>query len=332
MDDIITLDYGSGGVKTARLIDQLLVPAFSNPALTDLGDAAVLPGGAQMVFSTDSFVVTPWRFPGGDIGKLAVCGTVNDLCMAGGDPRFLSCSLILEEGFPLADLRTIVQSMADTAREAGVQIVTGDTKVVERGKGDGLYINTAGIGVLRTPGLGRAAMRAGDAVLVSGSVGCHGAAVLMARGALPGTGLLASDCRPLRQLSAAALDAGGVRILRDPTRGGVATTLNEFVEGTDLGIELDEAAIPVDEPVAAACDLLGLDPLYAACEGRLLAVVAPEHAGAVLAALRAQPGGEGAADIGRVTAARPGTVVLHTALGGSRILGKLTGAQLPRIC
>ena len=289
------------------------------------------PGG-QLVFSTDSFVVTPWRFPGGDIGKLAVCGTVNDLCMAGGDPRFLSCALILEEGFPLADLRTIVQSMADAARAAGVQIVTGDTKVVERGKGDGLYINTAGIGVLRTPGLGRGALRPGDRVLVSGSVGCHGAAVLMARGALPGAGLLCSDCRPLRELSAAALDAGGVRMLRDPTRGGVATTLNEFVAGGARGIAQAESAIPVDEPVAAACDLLGLDPLYAACEGRLLAVVAPDRAGAVLAALQALPGGEGAADIGAVTADRPGTVVLRTALGGSRLLGKLTGAQLPRIC
>ena len=332
MDEIITLDHGSGGLKTARLIDELLVPAFANPALADLGDAALLPGGGQLVFSTDSFVVTPWRFPGGDIGKLAVCGTVNDLCMAGGDPRFLSCALILEEGFPLADLRTIVQSMADAARAAGVQIVTGDTKVVERGKGDGLYINTAGIGVLRTPGLGRGALRPGDRVLVSGSVGCHGAAVLMARGALPGAGLLCSDCRPLRELSAAALDAGGVRMLRDPTRGGVATTLNEFVEGGALGIELEESAIPVDEPVAAACDLLGLDPLYAACEGRLLAVVAPDRAGAVLAALQALPGGEGAADIGAVTADRPGTGVLRTALGGSRLLGKLTGAQLPRIC
>ena len=333
MQDIITLDYGSGGLKTAQLIDQILVPAFANTALSQLGDGAVLPAlPGPPVFSTDSFVVSPWRFPGGDIGKLAVCGTVNDLCMAGGAPLYLSFSLILEEGFALDDLRAVVASAAQTARAAGVQIVTGDTKVVERGKGDGLYINTAGIGVLRTPGLGRGALRPGDRVLVSGSVGCHGAAVLMARGALPGAGLLCSDCRPLRELSAAALDAGGVRMLRDPTRGGVATTLNEFVEGGALGIELEESAIPVDEPVAAACDLLGLDPLYAACEGRLLAVVAPDRAGAVLAALQALPGGEGAADIGAVTADRPGTVVLRTALGGSRLLGKLTGAQLPRIC
>ena len=332
MQEIITLDYGSGGVKTARLIEEILLPAFKNTALDSLGDAALVPGGEQLVFSTDSFVVTPWRFPGGDIGKLAVCGTVNDVCMAGGDPRVLSCGLILEEGFPLDDLRAIVESMARAARQAGVQIVTGDTKVVERGKGDGVYINTAGIGVLRTPGLGRAALRAGDAVLVSGSVGCHGAAVLAARSGLPGGGALRSDCRCLRELSAAALDAGGVRILRDPTRGGVATTLNEFVEGGPLGIELEESAIPVDAPVAAVCDLLGLDPLYAACEGRLLAVAAPERADAVLAALRALPGGEGAARIGAVTARRPGTVALRTALGGSRLLPKLTGAQLPRIC
>ena len=332
MQEIITLDYGSGGVKTARLIEEILLPAFKNTALDSLGDAALVPGGEQLVFSTDSFVVTPWRFPGGDIGKLAVCGTVNDVCMAGGDPRVLSCGLILEEGFPLDDLRAIVESMARAARQAGVQIVTGDTKVVERGKGDGVYINTAGVGVLRTPGLGRAALRAGDAVLVSGSVGCHGAAVLAARSGLPGGGALRSDCRCLRDLSAAALDAGGVRILRDPTRGGVATTLNEFVEGGPLGIELEESAIPVDAPVAAVCDLLGLDPLYAACEGRLLAVAAPERADAVLAALRALPGGEGAARIGAVTARRPGTVALRTALGGSRLLPKLTGAQLPRIC
>ena len=335
MQDIITLDYGSGGLKTAQLIEEILLPAFANTALNDLGDGAVLPAlDGPPVFSTDSFVVSPWKFPGGDIGKLAVCGTVNDVCMAGGVPRYLSFSLILEEGFPLDDLRAIVASAAETARRAGVQIVTGDTKVVERGKGDGVYINTSGIGVLRAPGLGRAALREGDAVLVSGSVGCHGAAVLMARGDLPCEGALCSDCQPLHALSAAALDAGGgqVRMLRDPTRGGVATTLNEFVEGGPLCIELTEDAIPVDPPVAAACDLLGLDPLYSACEGRMLIVCAPDAAPAVLAALRATPGGEGAVQIGQVTAARPGQVVLRNSFGGSRILGKLTGAQLPRIC
>lgn len=332
MKEIVTLDHGSGGLRTSELIEQVLLPAYGNTVLNELGDGAVLPDlDGQPVFSTDSFVVTPWRFPGGDIGKLAVCGTVNDICMVGGEPKYLSLALILEEGFAMDDLRTIVASAAETARQCGVRIVTGDTKVVARGQADGIYINTAGIGRLRAPGLGKSAIRPGDAVLVSGSVGCHGAAVMMARGDIPCEGTLLSDCRPLHELSAAALNAGGVRILRDPTRGGVATTLNEFVEGGPLCIELDEDAIPVEPSVAAACDLLGLDPLYAACEGRMLAVVAPGHAEAVLQALRALPGGEGAVQIGRVTETRPGQVVLNAAFG-SRILGKLTGAQLPRIC
>ncbi len=333
MEEIITLDYGSGGLRTSQLIESVLVPAFQNPALEDLGDGAVLPSmDGPLVYSTDSFVVTPWRFPGGDIGKLAVCGTVNDVCMAGGQPKYLSLSFIIEEGFLMEDFKTIVNSIATTAQLAGVQIVTGDTKVVERGKGDGIYINTSGVGPQRAAGLSRKAICPGDAVLVSGSVGCHGAAVLMARGEIPFAGELLSDCRPLHQLSAAALEAGGVRILRDPTRGGVATTLNEFVEGSALTIELEEDAIPVDPAVAAACDLLGLDPLYSACEGRMLAVVSPGQADAVLDALHQTSGGEHAAMIGRVTESRPGHVVLRTALGGSRILGKLTGAQLPRIC
>lgn len=333
MEEIITLDYGSGGLRTSQLIESVLVPAFRNPTLEDLGDGAVLPTmDGPLVYSTDSFVVTPWRFPGGDIGKLAVCGTVNDVCMAGGQPKYLSLSFIIEEGFLMEDFKTIVNSIATTAQLAGVQIVTGDTKVVERGKGDGIYINTSGVGPQRAAGLSRKAICPGDAVLVSGSVGCHGAAVLMARGEIPFAGELLSDCRPLHQLSAAALEAGGVRTLRDPTRGGVATTLNEFVEGSALTIELEEDAIPVDPAVAAACDLLGLDPLYSACEGRMLAVVSPGQADAVLDALHQTSGGEHAAMIGRVTESRPGHVVLRTALGGSRILGKLTGAQLPRIC
>lgn len=333
MEEIITLDYGSGGLRTSQLIESVLVPAFHNPTLEDLGDGAVLPTmDGPLVYSTDSFVVTPWRFPGGDIGKLAVCGTVNDVCMAGGQPKYLSLSFIIEEGFLMEDFKTIVNSIATTAQLAGVQIVTGDTKVVERGKGDGIYINTSGVGPQRAAGLSRKAICPGDAVLVSGSVGCHGAAVLMARGEIPFAGELLSDCRPLHQLSAAALEADGVRTLRDPTRGGVATTLNEFVEGSALTIELEEDAIPVDPAVAAACDLLGLDPLYSACEGRMLAIVSPGQADAVLDALHQTSGGEHAAMIGRVTESRPGHVVLRTALGGSRILGKLTGAQLPRIC
>ncbi len=333
-EDIITLDYGSGGEKTSALIDFILVPAFSNPALNMLGDGAVLPGGETLVFSTDSFVVSPWRFPGGDIGKLSICGTVNDVCMAGGLPKYISLSLILEEGFPVADLKEIVSSIAKEAEKAGVMVVTGDTKVVERGKGDGIYINTAGIGIQRACLPGREGIREGDVVLLSGSAGCHGAAVMMDRAGLAGDGALVSDCQPLHQLSGAVLQAGGsgVRILRDPTRGGVATTLNEFTEGMPFSIELFEDEIPVEAAVEAACELLGLDPLYCACEGRMLAVVDAEKADSVLSAMRAVPGGEGAARIGTVTASRPGKVVLKTVLGGSRILAKLSGQQLPRIC
>ena len=332
-DDIITLDYGSGGTKTSALIDTLLVPAFDNSPLNALGDGAVVDGAPQLVFSTDSFVVSPWKFPGGNIGRLCVCGTINDIAMAGGIPKYLSLSFILEEGFKLSDLKEIVASIADEAKKAGVTIVTGDTKVVEHGKGDGIYINTSGIGILKNPGLGKAYICPGDRVIVSGSVGCHGASVMMARsGLLDADGPLRSDCRILTGLAIAAQEAGTVRILRDPTRGGIATILNEFVEGSPLSVELDETAIPVDEAVASACDLLGLDPLYCACEGRMLAVVAPEDVSCVLDALHAIPGGEGAACIGTITQKRPGQVILNTSIGGSRLLGKLSGQQLPRIC
>ena len=309
MNDRITLDYGSGGLKTSELIDSILLPAFDNPALSRLGDGAVLDGSQKLVFSTDSFVVSPWKFPGGDIGKLSVCGTVNDLCMAGGTPRYLSLSFILEEGFLFSDFRQIVASIAKEAKEAGVMIVTGDTKVVDSGKGDGIYINTAG---------------------------CHGAAVMMARsGLLREDSPLCSDCRPLHLISSAALDAadeGDVRILRDPTRGGLATTLNEFTEGMPFSIELDESSIPADPAVEAACDMLGLDPLYCACEGRMLAVCDREAADDILRAVRAVPGGENAARIGTVTESMPGKVLLRTPIGGRRILSKLSGMQLPRIC
>lgn len=381
MQDIITLDYGSGGQKTSELIEQLLLPAFQNPTLADLGDGAVLSGNQKLVFSTDSFVVSPWKFPGGDIGKLSVCGTVNDLCMAGGDPRYLSLSFILEEGFPVADLKTIIHSIAAEAKKAGVIIATGDTKVVERGKGDGIYINTSGIGFLRASLPGKSGIQKGDKILLSGTAGCHGAAVMYARTGLTqltgdaalsagapsdlGNGTAASlthtafsagsspdltldavasltdadtsptlrsDCALLTDLSAAILSCDGVRILRDPTRGGVATTLNEFVEHSNLSIELNEADIPVDPAVQSACDLLGLDPLYCACEGRMLAVVSPDQETAALQALRSTPGGEHAACIGTVTDAFPQSVVLKTQLGGTRLLQKLSGMQLPRIC
>lgn len=332
MDDIITLDYGSGGKKTARLIETLLLPALDNPALRELGDGAVLAGGERLVFSTDSFVVTPLEFPGGDIGKLAVCGTVNDIAMCGGEPKYLSCSLIIEEGLPFRTLERIVDSLRRAAEAAGVQVVTGDTKVVERGRGDGLYINTAGIGLLRYPGLTPAAIRPGDRVLVSGTVGDHGTAVMLARSGMM-EGALTSDCAALNALTEAMLASGAaIRALRDPTRGGLATTLNEFCEGREIGIELEEQAIPVRGAVRAACDMLGLDPLYCANEGKLLCVCAPEDAEGLLALMRARPEGRDAALIGTVTERFPGRLTLQTPFGGRRILQKLAGAQLPRIC
>lgn len=332
MEEIISLDYGSGGKKTARLIEKLILPRLDNPALRALGDGAIVEGGEKLVFSTDSFVVSPRFFPGGDIGKLAVCGTVNDLSMCGAEPKYLSCSFIIEEGLPFAELERIVASMAAQCEKAGVQIVTGDTKVVEKGRGDGIYINTAGIGILRHPGLGVETIRPGDRVIVSGFVGDHGTAVMLARNRMM-QGEISSDCAALNGLTEAILSAApGVRVLRDPTRGGVATTLNEFVEGTALGIELEEARIPVRPQVQAACDMLGLDPLYCANEGKLLAVVAPEAAEAILAAMHKHELGADAAVIGEVTERYPGKLTLRTAFGGSRVLQKLSGTQLPRIC
>lgn len=332
MDEIITLDYGSGGKKTSRLIERMILPALDNPALSELGDGAVLEGAEKLVFSTDSFVVDPIFFPGGDIGKLSVCGTVNDIAMCGGVPKFLSCSFIIEEGFPVKALEKVIASIGAACKKAGVQVVTGDTKVVEKGRGDKIYINTAGIGVLKYPGLSPKAIRAGDKVIVSGTVGDHGSAVMLARNGMM-QGEIRSDCAPLNALAEAVLSGGArVRVLRDPTRGGVATTLNEFVEDSGLGIEIEEDKIPVRPQVQAACELLGLDPLYCANEGKLLCVVAPEDTEKALAAMKSLSEGENAAVIGSVSARYPGKLVMNTAFGGSRILQKLTGAQLPRIC
>ncbi len=332
MEEIITLDYGSGGKKTSRLIENMIVPALDNPALGELGDGAILEGVEKLVFSTDSFVVDPIFFPGGDIGKLSVCGTVNDIAMCGGEPKYLSCAFIIEEGLPMAELERIIASISAAATKAGVQVVTGDTKVVEKGRGDRIYINTAGIGFLKYPGLSPKAIRDGDKVIVSGTVGDHGTAVMLSRSGMM-QGDISSDCAPLNSLCEAilSLDAS-VRVLRDPTRGGVATTLNEFVEGGQLGIELNEELIPVHPQVRAACDMLGLEPMYCANEGKLLAVVPPEEADRVLKAMRRCPEGADAAVIGKVTSRYPGKVVMQTALGGGRIMQKLTGAQLPRIC
>ncbi len=335
MDDIITMDHGSGGAKSAELIEKIFLPAFKDPALDALGDGAVLPfeDGAQLVCSTDSFVISPRFFPGGDIGKLCVCGTVNDLCMAGGEPLYLTLGMILEEGLPLDELMRIVTSIAKTAKGCGVRIVTGDTKVVERGRGDGVYINTAGIGVLRHRGLSPLRICEGDAVIASGTLGDHGAAVMLAREELGFTSALRSDCAPLNEMCRALHPLGdALRVLRDPTRGGAATTLCEFVQGSTLCIELDESAVPIREDVESACDLLGLDPLYCANEGKLLAIVAKEAAKDALRHIKASPYGENAAIIGHVSARSAGRVLLHTKPGGTRVLSKLTGAQLPRIC
>lgn len=333
MESVITLDHGSGGQKTSQLIQEIILPHLKNDALDCLGDGAVISGGEQLVFSTDSFVVTPYFFPGGDIGKLAVCGTVNDVSMSGGEPKYLSLSLVIEEGLRVSDLERIIRSVAETAKQAGVQVVTGDTKVVEKGKGDGIYINTSGIGVLRTPGLSSANIRPGDKVLLSGTAGDHGAAIMLARHAQLVQGEIFSDCALLNEPALALGKLGSaLRIMRDPTRGGVATALCEFAGDSGLSVELDEASIPVSPAVESACELLGLDQLYCACEGKLLAVVAPERAQEALEILRSFPVGRDAAEIGVVTDRYPGRVVVRTAFGGSRIVSKLSGAQLPRIC
>jgi hydrogenase expression/formation protein HypE len=331
MDARILLDHGEGGAASARLVREVFLAHLGAPAV--LEDAAVVEGGARLALTTDSFVVRPRFFPGGDVGKLAVCGTVNDLAVMGAVPRYLTCGFILEEGLPVADLERVVASMAAAAREAGVSIVAGDTKVVGHGEVDGLFVNTSGVGFVPAGrALSAGACRPGDAILVSGPVGDHGTAVMLAR---EGFGLetdLVSDCQPLADLAAALLAAApGTRCMRDPTRGGLATTLLELCEASRVGMAIREPAIPVRRQVRAACDLLGLDPLFVACEGRLIAVVPPAEAGAALAALQAHPRGSGAAHIGAVGAG-PARLVLETALGGRRPLVALEGAQLPRIC
>ncbi|MFC4945989.1 hydrogenase expression/formation protein HypE [Pseudonocardia sp. GCM10023141] len=332
----ITLSHGAGGKATQTLIEAVFLDAFRNPTLELLEDGAQLSiAGGRLAFTTDSYVVSPLFFPGGDIGDLAVNGTVNDLAMCGARPLYLSCGFILEEGFPVEDLQRIVASMAAAARAAGVQIVTGDTKVVERGKADGCYINTAGVGVLeREVVLSAAAAQPGDVVLVSGPIGDHGVTVMLARGELDIEADIESDTAALHEITANLLDAagGGVRLLRDATRGGVATICNEVAVASRVAVVLDEKSLPIRPVVNGASELLGIDPLYVACEGRLVAVVAPEHADAALAALHAHPLGEGAAAIGVVKDDPPGLVLLRTSFGGTRIVDLLVGDPLPRIC
>jgi hydrogenase expression/formation protein HypE len=337
-DDKITLSHGSGGKATHNLIEGVFAPAFSNPLLDAMDDAATfgLNGtGQRLAFTTDTYVVNPLFFPGGDIGKLAVHGTINDLAVAGAQPLYLSAGFILEEGFPISDLRRIVASMASAAAEAGVSIVTGDTKVVQRGKADGLFINTAGVGVLRASWpLGQTQLQPGDKVVLSGSVGDHGIAIMLAREALDMETEVCSDTAPLHTLVATLLEAvgEGVHCMKDPTRGGVATALNEMALGSEVSIALDEHAIPVHPEVRGACEILGLDPLTIANEGKLLAVVTPEKVEAALAAMRSHPLGREATIIGTVQAEPQGMVFLRTDIGGLRVLDMLVGDPLPRIC
>jgi hydrogenase expression/formation protein HypE len=333
----ILMAHGSGGQLSHDLVEQVFLRHFHNPTLAHLDDAAVLPlptPGPRFALTTDSYVIRPLFFPGGDIGKLAVCGTVNDLAMRGAQPLYLTAGFILEEGLLLADLERIVASMAATAKTVGIQIVAGDTKVVERGSADGLFINTAGVGfVPEGVDVGGANAQPGDAVIVSGTMGDHGMAVMSQREGLTFSTPLVSDCAPLHGLVAALLRASSnVHCLRDPTRGGLATALNELARQSGVGIEIEEGRIAVRDAVRAMCELLGLDPLYVANEGKLVALVAPEDAEKALAALRAHEYGAEAAIVGRVTAEHSGRVVLRTALGARRIVDMLVGEQLPRIC
>lgn len=339
-DTHITLSHGSGGKATHNLIEGIFAPAFSNPLLDRMDDSAVFelnpnPNPTSLAFTTDSYVVSPLFFPGGNIGELAVNGTINDLAMAGARPLYLSAGFLLEEGLAIEELHRIVEAMAKAAARAGVSIVTGDTKVVQRGKADKVFINTAGVGLSQvTWPMGQAQARPGDKVLLNGPVGDHGIAILLAREALDIETTIESDTAPLHELVARLLDAAGpgLHCLKDPTRGGVATTLNEIAMTSEISIALDETAIPVRPEVRGACEILGLDPLTIANEGKLLAIVAPEKAEAALAAMRSHPLGREAALIGEVRAEPAAMVFLKTDIGGTRVLDMLVGDPLPRIC
>jgi len=331
----ILLAHGGGGRLSHELIRTMFAARFQNEQLAPLHDGAVLaPGPGRLAFSTDSYVIRPIFFPGGDIGSLAVNGTVNDLAMCGAHPQWLSCAFIIEEGLPVEELWRIVVSIEQAARSAGVRIVTGDTKVVDRGKGDKLFINTSGIGVI-PEGVNIHPQRAvpGDVVILSGPIAVHGIAIMSVREGLDFETGIVSDCAALNGLVEAMLATGAdIHVLRDPTRGGVATVLNEIAESAHCGITIVEKSIPVPEEVASACEMLGFDPLYVANEGKLIAIVPAASANAVLSAMRSHPHGSEAVVIGNVTAERPGTVVLHTRVGGSRVVDMLSGEQLPRIC
>lgn len=332
----VLMAHGGGGRMSRRLVEDLLAPAFDNPALAPLHDGAILDvAGARVAFATDTFVVSPRFFPGGDIGLLAVHGTVNDLAMCGARPLALSCALVLEEGLPLDELERIVASMRRAALASDVAVVTGDTKVVDRGKGDGVFVNTSGIGLVPDGvAIDPRRARPGDVVIVNGPIADHGIAILSVREGLAFETAVESDTAPLGGIVASLLASLGadVHVLRDPTRGGVASALNEIAASAGVGVRLDEAKVPVRDEVRGACEILGFDPLYVANEGKFLAIVARERADEALSVLRAHPLGAGAVALGEVVAETPGRVVLRSRVGGSRVVDMLSGEQLPRIC
>jgi len=334
MSDTILLAHGSGGKLSHDLVEKKFLPFLANPALNKLDDSAVFEASGRLAFTTDSYVVNPIFFPGGDIGKLAVCGTVNDLAMSGAKPLYLSLSAIIEEGFPLDGLEQIMQSIKKAAEEAEVSIIAGDTKVVNQGQADKLFITTSGIGII-PPGIDISGSnaKAGDKVILSGTIGGHGIAIMSQREGLRFSVPVESDCAPLNKLVSQMLEASPrIHCLRDPTRGGLATTLNEFARQSQVGIVIQEDKIPVKEEVRAACELLGLDPIYVANEGKLVAVVEASDGDKVLAQMKQNGYGREAAIIGEVTANNPGRVIMKTKLGPSRIVDMLSGELLPRIC
>ncbi len=337
----VLLGHGSGGRLTADLVERLFLPAYGNEVLAGLEDQATVrlsrsngPRAPRLAFTTDSFVVRPIFFPGGDIGKLAVHGTVNDLAVGGSEPLFLSAAFILEEGLAIADLKRIVLSMREACALAGISLVTGDTKVVDRGKGDQVYITTSGIGLVPDGrSLSIRAARPGDRILVSGTIGDHGVAIMSVREGIEFETVLQSDCAPLNDLTRAMLEVcPGIRAMRDPTRGGLSSALNELAAASRVGVELYEATIPVRPEVRGACEMLGLDPLYVANEGKLIAVAAPNDAERLLDAMHNHPLGRNAALIGKVVEDHPGMVTMHSVVGGERVVTMLAGEQLPRIC
>lgn len=334
MGDTILLAHGSGGTLSHELVEKKFLPFLANPALNKLDDSALFEASGRLAFTTDSYVVNPIFFPGGDIGKLAVCGTVNDLAMNGAKPLYLSLAAIIEEGFSMRELEQIIQSVKKAAEEAEVSIIAGDTKVVNKGQADKLFITTSGVGII-PPGIdiSGANARVGDKVLLSGTIGDHGIAIMSKREGLRFSMNLESDCAPLNRLVSQMLEASPkIHCLRDPTRGGLATTLNELARQSKVGIVIEEARIPVKEQVKAACELLGLDPMYIANEGKLVAIVDPTDADRILVAMRKNKYGRDAAVIGEVTSEHPGKVVMKTKLGSSRIVDMLSGELLPRIC